>query len=108
MGLRCVLERSESDVGRLNSDGSEVCPGEQQIWKKKDSEVVIAVIESPDKTDQFILRQREFNSLAPQKWLVGEIECTKCRRWYHPTYVAMSDEDWDKEKEAYKVAMSCK
>ncbi|CAL8393324.1 unnamed protein product [Arctogadus glacialis] len=43
---------------------------------KKNSEVVIAVIESPDKTDKFILRQSEFNSLAPHKWLLGEtIEC---------------------------------
>ncbi|XP_059191222.1 uncharacterized protein LOC131973278 [Centropristis striata] len=50
--------------------------GLKKIWKKKDSEVVIAVIESPDKTDQFILRQNELNSLAPQKWLLGEtIEC---------------------------------
>ena len=46
---------------------------QQDIWKKKDSEVVIAVVESPDKTDQFILRQTDFNSLAPQKWLLGEV-----------------------------------
>ncbi|CAL8292317.1 unnamed protein product, partial [Arctogadus glacialis] len=137
---------------------------------KKNSEVVIAVIESPEKTDKFILRQSEFNSLAPHKLLLGEtiecylramlnvkgqffrmrqnryqktdwvdvkwqqatikhsiqkdgcncgvfvmkenptgqkgntkwVECTKCKRWYHPTCMAMSDEEWEKEEVALK------
>nr|XP_033501959.1 uncharacterized protein LOC117269201 isoform X1 [Epinephelus lanceolatus] len=48
----------------------------QKIWCKRDSEVVVAVIESPDKTSTYPLRQSELNSLAPHKWLLGEtVEC---------------------------------
>ncbi|CAL8341431.1 unnamed protein product [Arctogadus glacialis] len=32
------------------------------------------------------------------KW----VECTKCKRWYHPTCMAMSDEEWEKEEVALK------
>ena len=46
---------------------------QQKIWCKRDSEVVVAAIESPDKTNKYILRQREINSLAPHNWLLGEV-----------------------------------
>ncbi|CAL8320283.1 unnamed protein product [Boreogadus saida] len=32
------------------------------------------------------------------KW----VECAKCKRWYHPTCMAMSDEEWEKEEVALK------
>ena len=35
--------------------------------------MVVAAIESPDKTNKYILRQREINSLAPHNWLLGEV-----------------------------------
>lgn len=46
---------------------------QQNIWRKRDSEVVVAVIESPDKSNSYILRQSDINSLAPHKWLLGEV-----------------------------------
>ncbi|XP_071337967.1 uncharacterized protein [Trachinotus anak] len=37
------------------------------------------------------------------KW----IECTKCRRWYHPRCVTMSDAEWDEENTTTSSKWQC-
>lgn len=43
------------------------------LWKSKDAEVVVAVIQSVDKRVRYTLRLRDFKTLEPNKWLIGEV-----------------------------------
>ena len=45
----------------------------QALWKKKASEVVVAVIHSHGKRASHMLRHLELKTLQPHKWLMGEV-----------------------------------
>ncbi|KAK6311774.1 hypothetical protein J4Q44_G00174380 [Coregonus suidteri] len=44
------------------------------LWRRKNCEVVVAVVRSTDKTSSFLLHHSEFKTLQPHKWLVGKLE----------------------------------
>ncbi|XP_067280818.1 uncharacterized protein [Pseudorasbora parva] len=59
--------KTATDHGKAVSDTV------QAFWSSKDSEVVVAVIQSVDKSVTYTLRLTEFKSLKPHNWLNGEI-----------------------------------
>ena len=44
------------------------------LWKKKASEVVVAVIHSHGKRVSHMLHHLELKTLQPHKWLMGEVK----------------------------------
>lgn len=47
------------------------------LWKKKASEVVVAVIHSHGKRVSHMLHHLELKTLQPHKWLMGEVKINK-------------------------------
>ncbi|XP_041847384.1 uncharacterized protein LOC121643866 isoform X1 [Melanotaenia boesemani] len=43
------------------------------LWKKKDTEVVVSVIPSQHRGNNFVIHHSELRSLRPHQWLTGEI-----------------------------------
>ncbi|XP_072563653.1 uncharacterized protein [Paramormyrops kingsleyae] len=62
------------DVGLVCSPHQEIRANEvQEVWQKEACEVVVAVVPSKEGTVRYTLRHREFLTLKPDAWLMGEV-----------------------------------
>lgn len=80
----------------------------QALWSKKACEIVIAVTQSNDKKRSYILHHSELKTLQPHKWLVGEIECHQCKRWFHVTCIQMTEGQFNRARKSDWKCCLCK
>ncbi|KAG9260553.1 hypothetical protein AMEX_G256 [Astyanax mexicanus] len=44
----------------------------ETLWKNDPTDLVVSILRAPDKKLEFLLRQREFQTLRPHEWIAGE------------------------------------
>ncbi|KAG9277958.1 hypothetical protein AMEX_G5732 [Astyanax mexicanus] len=66
-----ITVESEIEGPDQGSPGSETEPVET-LWKNDPTDLVVSILRAPDKKLEFLLRQREFQTLRPHEWIAGE------------------------------------